>query len=769
VLPLDDDALPARFGRFELLQRLGDGAMARVYRARSEGGFGVQRDVALKIRHPWVGAADPDARALVRREAQLGARLHHPHLLGVHDAGEDHGLPWLAVELVEGGTLADRLRAGPLPPPEALRILQGIAAGLGWLHRFDGAGRVHRDLKPANVLLHHGVPKIGDYGLATALSGDAGAWSRAVGTPAYMSPEQARGERIDGRSDLFALGAIAWELLTGTRWLPGRTLVELVMQLVRVDELRPRLALLDEAAPGLAAVVGRALRPDPADRWPDAETFAAALAALTPRDAVLDGAPTVDARAPTLDTVLSPAPDAQHYARLGRDDARATLRRTGGEARVQRLMDELPAMRRALPIAGDDAGWVVLAMAEPLRRTKGWAELAELADRPCADPTLTRRLALLSAEARGHLGEAVDAELQALFDEASTADPRLGAEAAMHLSHRAFHRDAEAARAWAERGLLLWSQIGAGVQASKALADLAMLDRMAGQLQRADERFGEALAVLESEGAERDVLVVLANRWPVLTDLGRRHEAHDVAARALALAERVADPDVCLHVGTNRAAMLAEGGYLRRALAATDEALARWPDGWTTLRRWGRATRTLWRAQLDGGDWSDAEAVVDAYRRDGQHRLAALLQVVVLQTARRVSGDRSLAPLAPLAEELAGDPRGEAELAVERAWRTADPADADAAMEAAQGQATGLLCEAMLARAAADAAPRPWLRAGLALARRTEHLLHAARFEAALAEHAGGPHRARAEALLRDLDVPPDAPAARPFSPSAPG
>jgi tetratricopeptide (TPR) repeat protein len=289
VLPPDllgPEDLPARFGPFTLRAVLGEGGMARVFRARADG---ADRDVALKVLRGSAVQADPGLADAVAREAALGARLQHPNLVRILEAGSVEAIPWLAMELIEGGSLADALAArGPVPVEEAFALARGIAEGLACLHGLDG-GVVHRDLKPANVLLDGATPKVADYGLAVSMLGDApGTWSRAVeGTPAYMSPEQARGERLDGRSDLFALGAILVELLLGERFLPGEDFVELTMALVRVESHFDRLDRLDRVAEGIAGVLRRCLRADPADRWPDAASFAEALAALTPRGGVL--------------------------------------------------------------------------------------------------------------------------------------------------------------------------------------------------------------------------------------------------------------------------------------------------------------------------------------------------------------------------------------------------------------------------------------------------------------------------------------------------
>jgi tetratricopeptide (TPR) repeat protein len=772
---LRPDDLPVRFGRFELLGLLGEGGFGRVFRARYEGGLGLQKDVALKVLRGRVAAADAGVVDSVRQEARLGAALRHPNLVDVLDAGEVDGSPWLAMELIEGGSLAERIKQGGVAPPEALELARGIGTGLSWMHRFrleDSVGVVHRDLKPANVLLHHGVPRIADYGLATAfVSGDgAAAWTRAVGgTPAYMSPEQSRGEPLDGRSDLFALGAITFELLTGTRYLPGRTLIELVMNLVRIEEFLPRLRVLDEVAPGLTEAVTGCLRSRREDRWPDVDSFLDALSQLDPRAEFIPSSPTVVGPGPSMDTLRTPASDTGWFVRLGTDAARAQLKRRGGEAKLQRLIDDLPALRGALEQArGEDAGWIALAMAAPLMRLKRWRELEAAVARPVESEALKRRLRWLTAACRRRQGHDVEADLVALFDGSVVEDPTLAAEVAVELTHVHLGRNLESARAWAERALLLFSESGDRVRAAKSLSEIAMVDRMQGFVTRAVERFDEARGLLEAEADERDVLNVLVNVWPVLADVGRRHEAHEVAARAMELADEIGDHDVCLHAGSNRAAMLAQSGYLRRAIHAGEDALGRWGDGNPKLVIWLTASTAYWRGLLgDAGAEAVVQSCVEQFEQLESPRLAGLLAMKRLELGRRLRGDRGLEELDRITAVFAGsDPRGEAEAALERAWRTRTIDDAHAAMEAARRQSVFLACEALVLLATVQAgveSNQETLRTGLRLAMRTEHLLHAARLELVAGRGADPDgvaiHRARAEGLLADLGVPLDAPA----------
>jgi serine/threonine protein kinase/tetratricopeptide (TPR) repeat protein len=213
-----------RLGRYEIRGTLGVGGMGEVYRA-SDSRLG--RDVALKIL-PADASGDPGRFRRFETEARAAAALSHPNIVGVFDIGEDRGLAYIVTELVEGGTLADRTSAGGLSPAALLATVAPVADALAAAHR---RGIVHRDLKPANILLTaDGNPKIADFGLAKLLAADATpSDSRletqtddrtregsVLGTVAYMSPEQARGGSIDGRSDQFSLGVILYELVAGT-------------------------------------------------------------------------------------------------------------------------------------------------------------------------------------------------------------------------------------------------------------------------------------------------------------------------------------------------------------------------------------------------------------------------------------------------------------------------------------------------------------------------------------------------------------------------
>ncbi|HSN92319.1 MAG TPA: serine/threonine-protein kinase, partial [Anaeromyxobacteraceae bacterium] len=193
-------------GRFELVREIGRGGFGVVYEAHDRG---LKRLVALKIVRP-VARSSTDRDDLLQREAEAAAQLNHPNVVTLHDAGRWEGGPYLVFELLRGETLHDRLGRGPLPPREAVRIARAVAEGLAHAH---AAGVIHRDLKPGNVFLGEGGPvKLVDLGLARVFGAGGPAGS---GTPAYMAPEQWRGEAEDARSDVFAAGAVLHAMLAG--------------------------------------------------------------------------------------------------------------------------------------------------------------------------------------------------------------------------------------------------------------------------------------------------------------------------------------------------------------------------------------------------------------------------------------------------------------------------------------------------------------------------------------------------------------------------
>ena len=273
----------SRLSHYEILGPLGAGGMGEVWRARDTR---LGRDVALKLIRETIGA-DPEGRRRFEQEARATARLGHPNVVTLYDVGEHEGAPFLVCELLEGETLRARLQAGALPARRALEWAAQVARGLASAHE---KGILHRDLKPENVFVtREGVLKILDFGLARLRPADEapGSSSEAVtasqhtragtvlGTLAYMSPEQARGLPLDERTDLFALGAILFEMLTGRRAFQRSTIPDTLSAILNVDP--SDAGLPDDLPPRAARVLRRCLAKDAAERFRCAADLAAAL------------------------------------------------------------------------------------------------------------------------------------------------------------------------------------------------------------------------------------------------------------------------------------------------------------------------------------------------------------------------------------------------------------------------------------------------------------------------------------------------------------
>jgi eukaryotic-like serine/threonine-protein kinase len=259
--------------RYEVERELGRGGMAAVYLALDRKH---QRRVAIKVLHPEISQAVGSDRFL--REIAIAARLQHPHILGLHESGEAAGLLYYVMPFVEGESLRDRLiRERQIPIDAALRIALEVANALGHAHTL---GVVHRDVKPDNILLSGGHAIVADFGIATALSVAGGEQlTRAgttLGTPQYMSPEQAAGEPVDGRSDLYALGCVLYEMLAGSPPFTGPT-SQAILARHAVDPVPSLRTVRRTVPPGVEWVIDRVLAKVPADRFATAAEFADAL------------------------------------------------------------------------------------------------------------------------------------------------------------------------------------------------------------------------------------------------------------------------------------------------------------------------------------------------------------------------------------------------------------------------------------------------------------------------------------------------------------
>ncbi|HET9294500.1 MAG TPA: protein kinase [Gemmatimonadales bacterium] len=266
-------------GRYQVERVLGEGGMATVYLAQDQKHH---RKVAVKVMRPELAATLGADRFL--REVQVAAQLSHPHILPMYDSGEADGLLYYVMPYVEGETLKERReKDGRMRVEAALRLAREVADALAYAH---ARGIVHRDIKPGNILLQSGHALVADFGIARALGGDGEALTQtglAVGTPQYMAPEQATGEReVDGRADIYALGAVMYEMMAGEPPFTGPTARAIVTRSL-TERPRSLTASREGLDPAVNSVVMKALAKDPADRFANAQEMVGAL------DRVLEG------------------------------------------------------------------------------------------------------------------------------------------------------------------------------------------------------------------------------------------------------------------------------------------------------------------------------------------------------------------------------------------------------------------------------------------------------------------------------------------------
>jgi serine/threonine protein kinase len=256
---------------YELLSLLGSGGFGRVYRVRD---LHLERQVALKVLHPWL-TQDPEVVERFRREAQLAAGLNHPNIVNIFDIAGRSGLLWYTMELINGPSLAQQVELeGPLPLDRVLRLLREALSALAHAH---GSGLVHRDIKPENMLIApDGSLQITDFGLALAIRGKFGGATSQSGTPQFASPEQLLGERVDQRSDLYSLAAVAYYALLGQPPFPGLTL-EQVLAKQTTNQLPTARGQREDVGEALEAVLDRALSAEVEARFPSAAEFLQAV------------------------------------------------------------------------------------------------------------------------------------------------------------------------------------------------------------------------------------------------------------------------------------------------------------------------------------------------------------------------------------------------------------------------------------------------------------------------------------------------------------
>ena len=259
--------------RYRIEEEIGEGGMSVVYRAYD---LRHDRPVAVKVLRPEVAATLGEER--FQREIEIAAKLHHPNILQVYDSGATDDSLWFIMPLVEGETLADLMkREGPLSAEDATHIVTDVADALQYAHHRD---IVHRDIKPSNILISSGHALVADFGIARAMSQAADetltATGLTVGTPVYMSPEQAGGEAVDRRADVYSLGCVLYEMLAGEPPFQGDS-----ARAILTKQMVGTIPSIEVMRSGLPAhfepTIRRALAKDPADRFDSAADFASAL------------------------------------------------------------------------------------------------------------------------------------------------------------------------------------------------------------------------------------------------------------------------------------------------------------------------------------------------------------------------------------------------------------------------------------------------------------------------------------------------------------
>src|SRR5215831_11185300 len=279
-----------KLGPYEILSAIGAGGMGEVYKARDTR---LNRTVAIKVLPPHF-SDNSEMKTRFDREAQTIAGLNHPHICVLYDVGHQEGTDYLVMECLEGETLAKRLEKGPLPLKQVLKYGGQIADALDKAHR---SGIVHRDLKPGNIMLTASGAKLLDFGLAKPASPLASGMTLTADTPRaamteegtivgtfqYMSPEQVEGKELDGRSDIFSLGAVLYEMVTGEKAFEGKSQLSVASAILEKDP-PPISSIKPMMPPALDHAICRCLAKDREERWQTARDLALELKFISPAD-----------------------------------------------------------------------------------------------------------------------------------------------------------------------------------------------------------------------------------------------------------------------------------------------------------------------------------------------------------------------------------------------------------------------------------------------------------------------------------------------------
>jgi len=296
-----DDLIGKTVGQFEIAEEIGRGGMATVYKARQRS---MNRIVAIKVL-PRQMLHDPGFYERFEREVDVISHLEHPHILPIYDYGQEDGLPYIAMRYLGGGSLEQRIRRSPVRIDEIEKPLRQVAQALDYAHQ---QGIIHRDLKPGNIMLdENGNAYLTDFGIARVLGSDL-TGSMIIGTPAYMSPEQANGLPVDGRSDIYSLGIVLFEWMTGRG--PYQAETPMAVLLKQIQEPMPSIRQIRGDVPqGVEDVIIRATAKDPNRRFSSAGEFAQAFAnALHGVSFPTNALPRMDAPMPVGGNVTAPIP-----------------------------------------------------------------------------------------------------------------------------------------------------------------------------------------------------------------------------------------------------------------------------------------------------------------------------------------------------------------------------------------------------------------------------------------------------------------------------
>ncbi len=348
-------AVGATIGGYTIREEIGRGGMATVYRAHQ---LSMDRDVALKVLPPEL-LNQATSLDRFKREASIVARLEHRAIVPVHDYGEYQGIPYLVMRYMEGGSVDDMLAAGPISPERTLQIALQIAPALDYAHR---QGVLHRDLKPSNILLDaNGDAYLTDFGIARLMGHNTEPLTTTgvVGTPSYMSPEQAQGHELDGRSDVYALGVVLFEMLTGVRPFEGETPYSVAVK--HVTEPPPSPCAINPAlSRAVENVLFKALEKKPENRYQTATALAEALKHAIEQTASAHGAPArMVETEPSLTERLRASAERRRL-----DTSRVLLRRpdagvaiSQAPAPVSRSLAAVPVGVRRRRRGGRPGGW----------------------------------------------------------------------------------------------------------------------------------------------------------------------------------------------------------------------------------------------------------------------------------------------------------------------------------------------------------------------------------------------------------------------------